>query len=155
MFDVGDSVFYPMHGVGIVESVEEKDMLGERAKYYILRFITSKLTAMVPVASADSVGLRPVIDSSECEKIFEYLDAAAVCAESENWNQRYRDNLAKLKGGDIYDVADVIKAGFPQGPLRRGQKDAHNRPAGALCRAFGCQWQGYRRNPRYYRVISK
>ena len=68
MFDVGDSVFYPMHGVGIVESVEEKDMLGERAKYYILRFITSKLTAMVPVASADSVGLRPVIDSSECEK---------------------------------------------------------------------------------------
>ena len=109
VFDVGDSVFYPMHGVGIVESVEEKDMLGERAKYYILRFITSKLTAMVPVASADSVGLRPVIDSSECEKIFEYLDAAAVCAESENWNQRYRDNLAKLKGGDIYDVADVIK----------------------------------------------
>ena len=88
VFDVGDSVFYPMHGVGIVESVEEKDMLGERAKYYILRFITSKLTAMVPVASADSVGLRPVIDSSECEKIFEYLDAAAVCAESENWNQR-------------------------------------------------------------------
>lgn len=109
VFDVGDSVFYPMHGVGIVESIEEKNMLGERAKYYILRFITSKLTAMVPVASADSVGLRPVIDSSECEKIFEYLDAAAVCAESENWNQRYRDNLAKLKGGDIYDVADVIK----------------------------------------------
>ena len=92
VFDVGDSVFYPMHGVGIVESIQEKDMLGERAKYYILRFITSKLTAMVPVASADSVGLRPVIDSSECEKIFEYLDAAAVCA-----------------GGDIYDVADVIK----------------------------------------------
>ena len=79
MFDVGDSVFYPMHGVGIVESIEEKDMLGEKARYYILRFITSKLTAMVPVASADSVGLRPVIDSSECEKIFEYLDAAAVC----------------------------------------------------------------------------
>ena len=70
VFDVGDSVFYPMHGVGIVESIQEKDMLGERAKYYILRFITSKLTAMVPVASADSVGLRPVIDSSECEKIF-------------------------------------------------------------------------------------
>ena len=154
MFDVGDSVFYPMHGVGIVESVEEKDMLGERAKYYILRFITSKLTAMVPVASADSVGLRPVIDSSECEKIFEYLDAAAVCAESENWNQRYRDNLAKLKGGDIYDVADVIKCLKRRDSLK-GQKDAHNRPAGALCRAFGCQWQGYRRNPRYYRVISK
>lgn len=109
VFDVGDSVFYPMHGVGIVESIEEKDMLGEKAKYYILRFITSKLTAMVPVNAAGGVGLRPVIDSSECEKLLEYLKTDEVCSESENWNQRYRDNLEKLKRGNIYEVADVIK----------------------------------------------
>ena len=173
MFDVGDSVFYPMHGVGIVESIQEKDMLGERAKYYILRFITSKLTAMVPVASADSVGLRPVIDSSECEKIFEYLDAAAVCAESENWNQRYRDNLAKLKGGDIYDVADVIKClkrrdslkGLSAGDrkmLITARQVLSAEPQRRLEWLGGVpeRRQGFLRlkeirNPRYYRVISK
>ena len=108
MFQIGESVCYPMHGVGVVEGIEEKSVLGETTQYYVLRFFTSRLTAMVPVNSAQSVGLRRVISSDQCENILKYM-SDEPCEESDNWNQRYRDNLAKLKGGDIYDVADVVK----------------------------------------------
>ncbi len=108
MFSVGDQVCYPMHGVGVVEKIEERTVLGETAQYYVLRFISNKMTALVPVATAKSVGLRPVIGEEECKGVLEYLQSEP-CKESDNWNQRYRDNFAKLKQGDIYDVADVVK----------------------------------------------
>lgn len=107
MFQIGDSVCYPMHGVGVVESIEEKSVLGELTQYYVLRFYASRLTAMVPVNSAGDVGLRPIIEAGECERVLQYMQGEP-CGESDNWNQRYRDNLSKLKTGRIYDVADVI-----------------------------------------------
>lgn len=96
MFDVGDSVFYPMHGVGIVERIEEKDMLGERAKYYILRFITSKLTAMVP----GSLGRQRWPETRDrlfgVREDLEYLDAAAGVMKAKIGISA-RDNLAKSR----------------------------------------------------------
>ena len=108
MFSVGERICYPMHGVGVVEQIEERTVLGETAQYYVLRFISNKMTALVPVATAESVGLRPVIGKEECDGVLEYL-RSEPCQESDNWSQRYRDNFAKLKQGDIYDVADVVK----------------------------------------------
>ena len=108
MFEVGDLICYPMHGVGVVDAIEEKTVLGETARYYVLRFIIGRMTAMVPVDSAEQVGLRPVISHDECGPVIEYM-RSEPCDESDNWNQRYRDNQAKLKGGNIYDVADVVK----------------------------------------------
>lgn len=109
MFQVGDKVCYPMHGVGIVEDIQEQEVLGEKAQYYMLRFVLGKMTAMVPVTSAENVGLRPVASAEECEKVEAYLLEENV-PESDNWNQRYRDNLEKLRQGDIYGVADVVKS---------------------------------------------
>ncbi len=108
MFKVGDRVCYPMHGIGSVEKIQELTVLNETAQYYVIRFVTNRMMAMVPVATAQDVGLRSVITASECGDVLQYLTGEA-CEESENWNQRYRDNYAKLKGGNIYDVADVIK----------------------------------------------
>ena len=108
MFSVGERICYPMHGVGVVEKIEDRTVLGETAQYYVLRFIANKMTAMVPVATSQNVGLRPVISSGECQSVLDYLQSEP-CKESDNWNQRYRDNFAKLKQGDIYDVADVVK----------------------------------------------
>lgn len=108
MFSVGERICYPMHGVGVVEKIEERTVLGETAQYYVLRFIANKMTAMVPVATSQNVGLRPVIGPDECRSVLDYMKSDP-CAESDNWNQRYRDNFAKLKQGDIYDVADVVK----------------------------------------------
>ena len=109
MFQIGDLVCYPMHGVGVVESIEEQSVLGETAQYYMLRFVMGRMTAMVPVASADAVGLRPLVDSESCSRVVRFLAEESCSDESENWNQRYRDNLDKLRAGDIFAVADVVK----------------------------------------------
>ena len=109
MFQVGELVCYPMHGVGHVEAIEEQTVLGETSKYYLLRFIMGRMTAMVPVSSANQVGLRPLASTSECEEILAFLSNDTFEAESDNWNQRYRENLDKLKAGNISDVASVVK----------------------------------------------
>jgi CarD family transcriptional regulator len=98
-----------MHGVGVVEAVQEQEVLGEKARYYTLRFVLGRMTAMVPVATAGDVGLRAVISADECDKVQAYLLEESV-EESDNWNQRYRDNLERLRQGDIYGVADVVKS---------------------------------------------
>ena len=109
MFSVGDMVCYPMHGVGVIESIEEQQVLGETARYYVLRFVLGRMTAMVPVKSAEAVGLRALSEASVCERVLSYLAEDAPLDESDNWNRRYRENLDKLRGGDIFAVADVVK----------------------------------------------
>lgn len=109
MFEVGDLVCYPMHGVGVVESIEEQSVLGETARYYMLRFVMGRMSAMVPVAAADAVGLRPLVDLESCNRVVDFLSKDDCSSESDNWNQRYRDNLDKLRAGDIFAVADVVK----------------------------------------------
>lgn len=108
MFQIGDRVYYPMHGVGVVEAIEEQLVLGKKAQYYMLRFASGRMSAMVPVETAREVGLRPVIGEDQVERVVAYLQAE-VCEQSDNWNQRYRDNLDKLRQGEIYAVADVVK----------------------------------------------
>ena len=109
MFQIGDLVCYPMHGVGVVEAIEEQTILGETAQYYRLRFTIGRMTAMVPVTNTEQVGLRALADYETCEKVVDYLRTGECCEESDNWNQRYRDNLEKLRGGDIMVVAGVVK----------------------------------------------
>ena len=101
VFQIGDMVCYPMHGVGVVESIEEQSVLGETAKYYMLRFVMGRMSAMVPVETAEAVGLRKLVCAGECEKVVAFLAEEGCSDESENWNQRYRDNLNKLRVGDI------------------------------------------------------
>ena len=109
MFQIGDLVCYPMNGVGVVEAIEERSILGEQTQYYMLRFVMGRMTAMVPVATAESVGLRALVDEEVCAKVVDYLKSDDVMDESDNWNQRYRDNLDKLRIGDIFSVAEVVK----------------------------------------------
>ena len=109
MFQIGDLVCYPMHGVGVVEAIEEQTILGDTAQYYRLRFTIGRMTAMVPVLKAEQVGLRSLADEKTCQKVIDFLKTDDCSTESDNWNQRYRDNLDKLRGGDIMVVADVVK----------------------------------------------
>ena len=109
MFQIGDLVCYPMHGVGVVEAIEEQTILGETAQYYRLRFTIGRMTAMVPVNNAEQVGLRALADKATCEKVVDFLRSDECFTESDNWNQRYRENLDKLRGGDILVVAGVVK----------------------------------------------
>ncbi|NLB61137.1 MAG: CarD family transcriptional regulator [Clostridiales bacterium] len=110
MFAVGDKVVYPMHGVGVIENIENHKVLGESNKYYMLKFINGKMLAMVPVTSCIEVGLRCVVGKREYEKALDYFSNDDYLSENPNWNQRYRDNMEKLKSGDFLSVAEVVKA---------------------------------------------
>ncbi len=107
MFNVGDKIVYPMHGAGTIDSIEEKDILGEKQSYYILR-MPGEIKVMVPVDKAEQVGVRNIIDKTSADKVFNLLSQDETEMDK-NWNKRYRDNMDKLKSGDIYEIADVVR----------------------------------------------
>ncbi len=108
MFKIGDKVVYPMHGAGIIESIEEKEVLGEKRQYYILRLPIGDMKVMIPIDNGKQVGLREVIDDDGVKKVMGILsDECSIM--SSNWNRRYRANLEKMKSGDVYEVAEVVR----------------------------------------------
>lgn len=107
MFNVGDYIVYPMHGAGTVDAIEEKNILGEKQSYYIIK-MPGEVKVMVPTAKAEEVGVRSIIDKSSADRVFKILEEDET-EMSQNWNKRYRDNMEKMKSGDIYEVADVVR----------------------------------------------
>lgn len=107
MFNVGDKIVYPMHGAGVIDAIEEKDILGEKQAYYILK-MPGEVKVMVPTAKAEEIGVRSIIDKSSAEKVFRVLESDET-EMSMNWNKRYRDNMDKMKSVDIYKIADVVR----------------------------------------------
>ena len=107
MFNVGDKIVYPMHGAGVIDSIEEKNILGEKQSYYILK-MPGEVKVMVPISTAEQHGIRNVIDKAEAEKVINVLEQDETEMEK-NWNKRYRDNMDKMKSGNIYEIADVVR----------------------------------------------
>ena len=107
MFNVGDKIVYPMHGAGTIDSIEEKDILGEKQAYYIIK-MPGEVKVMIPTNKADQGGVRNVINKEEASKVMTILGENET-EMSQNWNKRYRDNMDKMKSGDIYEVADVVR----------------------------------------------
>jgi len=107
-FNIGDKVVYPMHGAGIIEAIEEKEVLGERHKYYVMKLPIGEMKVMIPVDNVAELGLRQVIDDEGVEKVFDILRGEQT-AMSQNWNRRYRANMEKIKSGDIFEVAEVVR----------------------------------------------
>lgn len=108
MFNIGDKVVYPMHGAGVIESIEEKEISGERLRYYIIKLPMGEMKAMVPMNKVNEVGLRQVIDECEILRVFEVLKSESTNMPL-NWNHRYRANLEKIKSGSIFEVAEVVR----------------------------------------------
>ena len=107
MFNVGDKIVYPMHGAGTIDAIEEKDILGEKQNYYIIK-MPGEVKVMVPISKASDIGVRSVIDKAEAGKVLEVLEANET-EMSNNWNKRYKENMEKRKSGSIYEVADVVR----------------------------------------------
>ncbi len=107
MFNVGDKVVYPMHGAGTIEAIEEKDILGEKQAYYIIK-MPGEVKCMVPTVKAEEIGVRDVIDKETAGKVFKVLEQDST-EMSMNWNKRYRDNMDKMKSGNAYEIADVVR----------------------------------------------
>ena len=94
MYNVGDKIVYPMHGAGTIDSIEEKDILGEKQAYYIIK-MPGEVKVMIPTNKADQVGVRNVINKEEASKVMTILGENET-EMSQNWNKRYRDNMDKM-----------------------------------------------------------
>lgn len=109
MFQKGDTVVYPHHGAAVIEDLQEREILGERRQYFVLRIAQGDLTLMVPVDNTREVGLREVVSKKEVKKVFEFLreddDTMPV-----NWSRRFKTNVEKIRSGDIYQVAEVVRS---------------------------------------------
>lgn len=107
MFKVGDHVFYPMHGAGTINSVDEREVLGNKVSYYTIS-LPNEIKVMVPVENAESVGLRPIINEEDAMKVLGILESD-ITEMPDNWNKRYNENRDRLKTGDIYEIADIYR----------------------------------------------
>lgn len=108
MYSVGDNVVHPMHGAGTIEEIRTIEMMGKKREYYSVRFAVGSMTTNIPVESSESIGIRNVIDKAEAKKVIETFISLPINDDS-NWNKRQRDNIAKIKSGDIYQVLEVLK----------------------------------------------
>ena len=107
-FDVGDRVVYPHHGAAVIVKREKRKFDGETLEYLVLQMAHGELTLSVPVDKADDVGMRPPIGSEEVEDLFELLGKKDI-REPANWSRRFKNHQEKLKSGDVYQVAEVVR----------------------------------------------
>jgi len=108
MFNIGDKIVYPMHGAGIIEGIEEKEILGEKRKYYVMKMPMGEMKVMVPMDNIEDIGIREVINLDEVEQVLAVLGDDET-KMPQNWNRRYRANMDKIKSGDIYEIASVVR----------------------------------------------
>ena len=109
MFQIGDKVVHPIHGAGIVESIVQKEVNGVTREYYILKLPVRSMVVMVPTEHSGEIGVRPVVGSAEADLILASISQLPVEAVS-SWNRRYRMNMERMKSGNLFEVARVVKS---------------------------------------------
>lgn len=108
MFGIGDKIVYPAYGAGVIETIEEKEVLGEKKKYYILRIPIDDMRVMIPMDNINGFGIRSVISYNEFENIMNVFKQYKANI-SDGWGKRYRYNTEKIRSGNIYNIAEVVK----------------------------------------------
>ncbi|OQB16021.1 MAG: RNA polymerase-binding transcription factor CarD [Firmicutes bacterium ADurb.Bin193] len=109
MYNIGDKIVYPMHGAGIIEAIEEKKFLKKKQSYYIMRMPIGDMKVMIPINNTKEIGIRTIIDNSTACEILAKFKCLRTDV-NENWNKRYRENMIKIRSGDILEVLDVVKS---------------------------------------------
>lgn len=108
MFSIGDLVVHPMHGAGVIDDIVREKVAGATQEYYVFKMPVGGLVLKIPVANSAAVGLRGIISRAQAEELLDALPDLTVETNA-NWNKRYQENLTRLKSGDLYQVARVIK----------------------------------------------
>lgn len=109
MFYVGDKIVHPMHGAGVIDSVVSRKINGVLRDYYVLKLPLGEMLVMIPTDNCAEIGVRPILSPQEAEKILAELPNIET-ENDPNWNRRYRENLLRLKSGDLIQVAQVMKS---------------------------------------------
>ncbi|MDF2891647.1 MAG: transcriptional regulator, CarD family [Clostridia bacterium] len=108
MFNIGDKIVYPIHGAGVIESIEEKEILGSKNKYYIMKMPIGDMSVMIPLDNIEALGIRTVIDRASTDTVLEIL-AQSPTEMNKVWTKRYRENGKKIKEGNIFDIAEIVR----------------------------------------------
>ena len=109
MFDIGDMAVYPAHGVGVIESIEDRQVGESNQSFYVMKILDNNMVIMIPTATSNNVGLRNIISSDEVEKVFYILKEKDVEIGTQTWNRRYREYMEKIKTGSVFEVAAVLR----------------------------------------------
>lgn len=108
MFNVGDRIAHPMHGAGVIDSIAQRTINGITRDYYVLKMPIGGMIVMIPVDTCEMIGVRPILAYEDAEKIYDSL-RLIECDMTQNWNRRYRENMIRIKSGDLIEVARVVK----------------------------------------------
>ena len=108
MFSIGDMIYYPRHGAGIIEGIEEKEVLGEKCKYYVIRIALGDMKVMVPINKTEFHGIRNITSKDRIDDIYNILSGETSCM-CKNWSKRYRENEAIIRRGDVFEISELVK----------------------------------------------
>lgn len=108
MFKSGDMAVYPAHGVGKIESIEQKEIGGSEQSFYVMKIVETGMVVMIPT-STNGTGLRGIIPSKDVKKVYAILEEKDVEITPQPWNQRYRDYTQKIKSGSVFEIASVLR----------------------------------------------
>lgn len=108
MYSIGDKVVHPMHGAGIIKDMKKIELGGIKRDYYVVCFAVGNMISDIPVDGCEKIGIRSVITKDEAKKVLEHFHNSEVGSDI-NWNKRQRENILKLKSGDLYQVTSVLK----------------------------------------------
>ena len=108
MFQVGDKIVHPMYGAGVIDSIVTKKVNGVVREYYILKLPVGGMLVMIPTSNSEEIGVRPVVDKDEADRLIASMPDIEVDM-TQNWNRRYRENMMRIKSGDLLEVAKVVK----------------------------------------------
>ena len=107
MFHVGEKVAYPMHGAGIVESIEDREVFGMKKKCYIIKMVLGDIRVIIPIDNSEAIGIRRIGSCYDYQKVIEILTGPCIKMD-ERWSKRFRENELKLKNGNIHEIAEII-----------------------------------------------
>jgi len=108
MYIIGDRIVHPMHGAGVIEDIVSRRINAAVREYYVFRVPAGRVEILIPVESCNSLGIRPVVDAAHAHALLEDFGSLDV-EPSANWNQRYRDNMERLRSGKLTEVARVVR----------------------------------------------
>ncbi|MCT4641935.1 MAG: CarD family transcriptional regulator [Bacteriovoracaceae bacterium] len=110
MFEIGNYVVCPGHGVGQITSIDAQEVAGTNLTMYVVKIISNGMTVMVPSTKKD--GIRNLVTQTEIDDVYELLSNHDVKVDNSTWNRRHRDYLAKVKTGSLVEIADVLRSLF-------------------------------------------
>ena len=121
MYQIGDMVVHPMHGAGVIDSIVQRKVAGKLEDYYLLKLSVGSMTVMIPTGNTQEIGVRPIVSGQEAKDLIRAMENIEVDM-TQNWNRRYRENMVRLKSGDLLEVARVVKGLL----IREGQRGLSN-----------------------------